>query len=319
MATIRMGLLLLIPITSILQMGCGASDSSDLPEPPVIASDSGSLPTIPPFDGTSIDEAVKDNVGMMAPRPTDEEIGLACQALHRAGWDYMSMGMRTSGRTTSIAAAITMYASGEQLVNYCKSKIGTDATGRILPCPDVQNQFIEQVVRLYQDTGQYPGRIQSLSAVPESFQMEENVQSRYPTATGGMSYSLDHVVQMDFILEYQDGGKKTVTMVGYMDANDCSWDGVGSSLKVDPTVTPDATATPTPRPPSTIGQRPSFPPTAIPNWMLFPSERTYGSCDEAEAAGEERFKGQLGPGRGFPASMVPSEWDGDGDGVVCER
>ena len=46
---------------------------------------------------------------------------------------------------------------------------------------------------------------------------------------------------------------------------------------------------------------------------------TYASCDEAEAAGEERQVGSNGDGRGFPKETVPSARDGDGDGVVCEE
>ena len=49
------------------------------------------------------------------------------------------------------------------------------------------------------------------------------------------------------------------------------------------------------------------------------SGKTYDSCDEAAEAGEERVRGSQGTGRGFPAAMVPSARDGDGDGVVCER
>ena len=45
----------------------------------------------------------------------------------------------------------------------------------------------------------------------------------------------------------------------------------------------------------------------------------YGSCQEAEFAGESRFQGSQGGGRGYPKAMVPSARDGDGDGVVCER
>ena len=44
----------------------------------------------------------------------------------------------------------------------------------------------------------------------------------------------------------------------------------------------------------------------------------YGSCDEAEAAGEQRMQGSQGGGQGFPKATVPSARDGDGDGVVCE-
>ena len=45
----------------------------------------------------------------------------------------------------------------------------------------------------------------------------------------------------------------------------------------------------------------------------------YASCDDAEAAGEERQRGSNGNGRGFSAELVPSARDGDSDGVVCER
>ena len=45
----------------------------------------------------------------------------------------------------------------------------------------------------------------------------------------------------------------------------------------------------------------------------------YGSCEEAESAGEQRFQGSQGGGLGYPKAMVPSARDGDGDGVVCER
>ena len=44
----------------------------------------------------------------------------------------------------------------------------------------------------------------------------------------------------------------------------------------------------------------------------------YGSCQEAESAGEMRVPGTRGGGKGFPQAMVPSARDGDGDGIVCE-
>ena len=44
----------------------------------------------------------------------------------------------------------------------------------------------------------------------------------------------------------------------------------------------------------------------------------YESCEEAEAAGEQRTQGSQGGGQGFPKEMVPSARDGDGDGIVCE-
>ena len=48
-------------------------------------------------------------------------------------------------------------------------------------------------------------------------------------------------------------------------------------------------------------------------------EAAYGSCEEAAATGEQRVQGSHGSGQGFPAKMVPSARDGDGDGVVCEQ
>ena len=50
-----------------------------------------------------------------------------------------------------------------------------------------------------------------------------------------------------------------------------------------------------------------------------PESSVYGSCEEAESAGEQRIQGSQGGGRGFPKAMVPSARDGDGDGIVCER
>ena len=50
-----------------------------------------------------------------------------------------------------------------------------------------------------------------------------------------------------------------------------------------------------------------------------PDGSVYGSCDEAEAAGQQRVQGRQGGGQGYPKAMVPSARDGDGDGVVCER
>ena len=49
------------------------------------------------------------------------------------------------------------------------------------------------------------------------------------------------------------------------------------------------------------------------------TSKTYASCNEAMDADEPRVRGTKGTVRGFPAAMVPSARDGDGDGVVCER
>ena len=50
-----------------------------------------------------------------------------------------------------------------------------------------------------------------------------------------------------------------------------------------------------------------------------PQNSVYQSCEEAEAAGEQRVQGSKGGGRGFPNETVPSARDWDGDGIVCER
>ena len=61
-------------------------------------------------------------------------------------------------------------------------------------------------------------------------------------------------------------------------------------------------------------------PAATPSPTATPATgKTYDSCDEAEEANEARVRGSQESGRGFPAAMVPSARDGDGDGVVCER
>ena len=65
------------------------------------------------------------------------------------------------------------------------------------------------------------------------------------------------------------------------------------------------------------GQAPAAP--ALPPATLAPGTTIYASCDEAERAGVPRERGSSGNGQGFPANLVPSARDGDGDGVVCER
>ena len=70
-------------------------------------------------------------------------------------------------------------------------------------------------------------------------------------------------------------------------------------------------ATPTPRPVAS--------PTTVTTPAVTSTENVYDSCDDAEAAGEERVQGSQGSGWGFPQSMVPSARDGDDDGVVCEE
>ena len=77
-------------------------------------------------------------------------------------------------------------------------------------------------------------------------------------------------------------------------------DGDGDGVVCEETPSDAPTSTPAARPASQGGS-------------------VYGSCEEAEAAGEARVRGTSGPGVGFPETMVPSARDGDGDGVVCEQ
>ena len=84
-----------------------------------------------------------------------------------------------------------------------------------------------------------------------------------------------------------------------LSATQAEWDALLSM-----TATCDGQAPPAPTPPTA---------TLAPSWMV------YASCDEAEQAGVPRQRGSSGNGQGFPANLVPSARDGDGDGVVCER
>ena len=62
-------------------------------------------------------------------------------------------------------------------------------------------------------------------------------------------------------------------------------------------------------------------PTPTPTFVPSPTPApvgTYPSCEEAQAAGEERVQGSIGGGVGFAAELVPGAQDGDGDGIVCE-
>ena len=87
-------------------------------------------------------------------------------------------------------------------------------------------------------------------------------------------------------------------------------DGDGDGIVCEKSSPLASTPSATPTPP----QQPDPTPEATPT-----DGEVYGSCDEAEAAGEQRVRGSSGDGRGFPQSRVPSARDGDGDGVVCEK
>ena len=84
-----------------------------------------------------------------------------------------------------------------------------------------------------------------------------------------------------------------------LSATQAEWDALLSM-----TATCDGQPPPAPTPPTA---------TLAPSWMV------YASCDEAERAGVPRQRGSSGNGQGFPANLVPTARDGDGDGVVCER
>ncbi len=87
--------------------------------------------------------------------------------------------------------------------------------------------------------------------------------------------------------------------------------GINERMALDEMLATCDNSLPTPTSPSRyLPLQPS--PTSV------PTGRVYESCEEAEAAGEERIKGSKGAGRGFPHAMVPSKRDGDNDGIVCE-
>ena len=72
----------------------------------------------------AIEDSVKALVGLDGPVPTDDELSLACQTLQKANWDYWAASAtQLSNRILTIAGAITTYASGNSLVDYCTAKI----------------------------------------------------------------------------------------------------------------------------------------------------------------------------------------------------
>ena len=88
--------------------------------------------------------------------------------------------------------------------------------------------------------------------------------------------------------------------------------------------TPTATAAPPPTPTMmpTPTPVPTLPPTPVPTPPPPTPEPTpsyqYETCFEAMEAGEQRYKGTVGLGIGFPTGMVNAV-DSDNDGVVCEE
>ena len=92
----------------------------------------------------------------------------------------------------------------------------------------------------------------------------------------------------------------------------------------DPTATPEPTSEPMATQEPTVAPVgdtvPS--PTATEEPMVTvesdEADVTYETCEEAEAAGLERFQGSEGEGWGFDKNTVVGPRDGDGDGYVCE-
>ena len=107
-------------LTLVLLIGCVTeSTHSTTPELAVTPT-----PTQSPTPTNEIDNYVKWVVGFDGPEPTDDELSLACQALQEGNWDYWSAPiLELSNRTLMIVGAITTYASGNSLVEYCISKI----------------------------------------------------------------------------------------------------------------------------------------------------------------------------------------------------
>ena len=117
-------LAIVVSVVCVAMVSCGVMLAALATLGESVNSSSSGLGSIPTTGFRSIDESVKDNVGMTAPRPDDLEIRRACNFLRNANWDYMRMGMKSNvdGRSIMIAAAITGYASGDRLVDYCNSR-----------------------------------------------------------------------------------------------------------------------------------------------------------------------------------------------------
>ncbi len=165
----HMRLLIMLATLCLLSMACRTETdvlSPTVSAPPSIAtraptSTSPSPTSRPPIVSPAvadIDRNVKDLVAAQGPRPSDQEISKACDALREAGWEYLSIGM-TDGRTMIIAASITAYASGDRLVNYCNSFPQTivpivvatpdiESTKRAIAVADQHQQDVELATRI---------------------------------------------------------------------------------------------------------------------------------------------------------------------------
>ena len=163
----------------------------------------------------SIDQSVKDNVGMMAPRPTDGEIGLACQALQDANWDYMSLGMGTDMRSMSIAASITTFASGEQLTGYCQSKMDPNQMSMFSSagCDDLMGAFVGAIFELSPNVT----RVEL-----DTFQVE-------PWAVSERTRTMS----MDVVTVGTTGQERDATAWGKLNIDTCTW--IGRSVMGKPT------------------------------------------------------------------------------------
>ena len=116
----------------------------------------------------SIDQNVRELVAMQGPNPSDEEISQACDALRKAGWEYMGIGA-TNNRTTMIAASITTFASGDRLAEYCNSfpltvvpivvpTLDIESTKRAIAVADQQRRDAELATRVATEAKQEADR-----------------------------------------------------------------------------------------------------------------------------------------------------------------
>ena len=189
----------LFTVASLAAIACGSPGEAD----PSSFSSTSTQQTLPAFG--DIDESVKDNVGVMAPRPTDEEIGIACQALHDAGWNYTSLGMGASGRSMMIAASITTFASGEQLVGYCESKMNPDQVLRYSSagCDDLIGSFVGAILEL----------------APHITRAE--LDTFQHNGVGSVTKTTD--MQMDVLLLDSSGQEQEAVASGQLNIETCIW------------------------------------------------------------------------------------------------
>ena len=196
---LKFGTVFLFIVANLIAIACGSPGEASRSS----FSDTTAQQALPAFG--DIDESVKNNVGVMAPRPTDGEIELACQALQNANWNYMSLGMGTDGRSMMIASSITTFASGEQLVGYCEGKMDSDHVSMhsSAGCDDLMGAFVGAIFALSPNVA----RVEV-----DTFQVE-------PWAVSERTRTM----RMDVVTVGATGTEREAVASGQLNIDTCTW------------------------------------------------------------------------------------------------